>query len=68
MIGKSVPVSPQRIAFEAWAATQTGVSLYRDPRKGYTSLTTRVAWRAWQAAQGKPESPSQGLRDRVRST
>lgn len=44
------PVSDQRIAFEAWySASHTGVILART-QKGYIDNTTRVAWRAWQAA------------------
>lgn len=44
------PVSDQRIAFEAWySASHTSAILARTS-KGYISETTRVAWRAWQAA------------------
>lgn len=49
------PVSDQRIAFEAWySASHTSVCLVRM-RKGYINETTRVAWRAWQAAIGQKE-------------
>jgi hypothetical protein len=45
------PVSDERIAFEAWySASQTSACLVRTG-KGYINETTRVAWRAWQAAQ-----------------
>lgn len=44
------PVSDQRIAFEAWYSnSHTSVILARTS-KGYIDNTTRVAWRAWQAA------------------
>jgi hypothetical protein len=44
------PVSDERIAFEAWySASHTSASLARSS-KGYIRETTRVAWRAWQAA------------------
>jgi hypothetical protein len=45
------PVSDERIAFEAWySASHTSASLDRSS-KGYIRETTRVAWRAWQAAR-----------------
>ena len=50
------PVSDERIAFEAWySASHTSAYLVRT-RKGYISETTRVAWRAWQAAVGQKET------------
>lgn len=50
------PVSDQRIAFEAWYSdSHTAANLVRT-RKGYISETTRVAWRAWQAAIGQKEA------------
>ncbi len=49
------PVSPQRIAFEAWYRdNDSGANLVRTG-KGYIDSTTRVAWRAWQAAQKNGE-------------
>lgn len=54
------PVSPQRIAFEAWYRdNDSGANLVRTG-KGYIDSTTRVAWRAWQAAQ-KRRARSLGL-------
>ena len=50
------PVSDQRIAFEAWySASHTSACLVRTG-KGYINETTRVAWRAWQAAIGQKEA------------
>ncbi len=50
------PVSDERIAFEAWySASHTSVCLVRTG-KGYINETTRVAWRAWQAAIGQKET------------
>ncbi len=49
------PVSPQRIAFEAWYRdNDSGANLVRTG-KGYIDNTTSVAWRAWQAAQKNGE-------------
>jgi len=45
------PVSEQRIAFESWfKSSHTSANLVRTD-KGYIDNTTRVAWRAWQAAR-----------------
>jgi hypothetical protein len=42
--------SPSRVAFERWyRGSHTTVNLHRS-KKGYSSETTRVAWRAWQAS------------------
>lgn len=50
------PVSDERIAFEAWySGSHTSANLVRTG-KGYISETTRVAWRAWQAAIGQKEA------------
>jgi hypothetical protein len=50
------PVSDERIAFEAWySASHTSACLVRTG-KGYIDTTTRVAWRAWQAAIGQKEA------------
>lgn len=50
------PISDQRIAFEAWySASHTSACLIRT-QKGYVDNTTRVAWRAWQAAIGQKEA------------
>ena len=54
MSTRKPPVSEQRIAFEAWfKANNTTVSLVRTGH-GYIDNTTRVAWRAWQAASAQP--------------
>ena len=56
------PVSDQRIAFEAWySGSQTCFCLTQD-KKGYIKHSTRVAWRAWQAATviaSEPPQPQQ---------
>jgi hypothetical protein len=50
------PVSEERLAFEAWySASHTSANLLRTS-KGYIDNTTRVAWRAWQAAIGQKEA------------
>jgi hypothetical protein len=50
------PVSDQRVAFEAWySASHSSACLVRTD-KGYIDNTTRVAWRAWQAAIGQKET------------
>ena len=57
------PVSDERIAFEAWySASHTSVCLIRM-RKGYISETTRVAWRAWQAASAVSSTAAQPRRE-----
>lgn len=49
------PVSVERMAFEAWySGSHTSATLVRT-QKGYIDNTTRVAWRAWQAAIGQKE-------------
>jgi hypothetical protein len=50
------PVSVERMAFEAWySCSHTSCCLVRT-RNGYVDNTTRVAWRAWQAAIGQKET------------
>jgi len=44
------PHSDSRTLFEAWFTTSHTSACVVRTRKGYISETTRVAWRAWQAA------------------
>lgn len=48
--------SPTREAFEAWYRASHTSAILRRSANGYIDNTTRVAWRAWQAAQ-PPQEP-----------
>ena len=49
-------MTPDRESFEAWYTASHTTAIVRRSAKGYIDKTTRVAWRAWQAAQ-KREPP-----------
>ncbi len=42
--------SLSREAFEAWYQASHTTAIVKRSTKGYIDKTTRVAWRAWQAA------------------
>lgn len=46
--------SSTREAFEAWYRASHTSAILRRSANGYIDNTTRVAWRAWQAAHPKP--------------
>lgn len=47
--------SPAREAFEAWYRSSHTLANLSRAKKGYIDNTTRVAWRAWQAAISQPD-------------